>query len=199
MEEKKTVSLTNNKTIFRIAGLVVVLAALYFLWCGFFSALSKEYIRFQSGAFCFVFIEPKLVIIVGDGGEEEVFDHFESCGLDNSIAGDPFYCGFGSSTTNGVVNHSYKRSFGRTTIEFLNGKYVMNFSLRGTKLTLADGRTFTLDGKTPLWLRCKSDGTIVELDELPEGLIEFFEVPSEFARAGYNKSLVKSYPAAFRK
>jgi hypothetical protein len=72
----------------------------------------------------------------------------------------------------------------------------MVVSARGTKLTLADGRKFTLDGQTPLWLRCKSDGTIVVLDELPEGFVEFFESPPP--EPGLIGS-VKSWPEVFRK
>jgi len=47
-----------------------------------------------------------------------------------------------------------------------NQSCVMVISSRGTKLTLEDGRKFILDGKTPLWLRCRSNGTVIELDKL---------------------------------
>ena len=61
------------------------------------------------------------------------------------------------------------------------------------KLTLADGREFTLDGKTPLWLRCKRDGTFIELHELPEGFIEYFENNPHDAES------IKTYPEVFRR
>jgi len=81
----------------------------------------------------------------------------------------------------------------KNTIRFFDGKSIMVFSERGTKLTLADGREFILDGKTPLWLRCKRDGTFIELHELPEGFIEFFENNRIAAET------IKTYPEAFRK
>jgi hypothetical protein len=185
MEEKQTAPLTINKTVFRFAVLVVVLIILFLLLMPF-SPLpwSKEFFTFQSGPHCFVFPEPKLVILIGDDGEE-VFDYINSGSFGYPLPSE--------SVSNGVVLFSCKGIFGNATIKFLNGKYVMNVSSRGTKLTLADGRTFTLDGKTPLWLRCKSDGTIIELDELPEGLIKFFETHPEFSHN------LESYPEAFRK
>ena len=72
---------------------------------------------------------------------------------------------------------------------------VMVVSEHDTQLTLADGRKYTLDGQTPLWLRCKTDGTIVQLDELPEGFVEFFESPPPDP-GFYDR--VKSYPEAFQ-
>ena len=72
----------------------------------------------------------------------------------------------------------------------------MVISARGTKLTLVDGREFALDGQTPLWFRCKSDGTIIELDELPEGFVDFFESPPPDPGM---LGLIQSYPEAFRK
>jgi len=144
-----------------------------------------------SKAHCVVFLEPKLAFFLGDGGTDEVFNRIGS----HSSTSRMTINGYGfSSGSSGIFG--YKTQYGKTTMWFLNGKHEMVVSHRGTKLTLSDGREFTLDGQTPLWLRCKSDGTIVEMEELPEGFVEFFESPPP--EPGLIGS-VKSWPDAFRK
>jgi len=105
---------------------------------------------------------------------------------------------FGGSSSSSIRNNHEviylsKGKFNSKTVKFFNGKGVMVFTSRGTKLTLADGREYTLDGNTPLWLRCKPDGIFVELEELPEGFIEYFENNPRDAAA------IRSYPEAFQK
>jgi hypothetical protein len=158
---------------------------------------NRENFSFNSGPTVYVFQQPKLVVFLGDGGDEEIFDRIGSAGSSTSS----FPTGFGHGGTgfhrSGDVEVSASSSGnGKITMWFLDRTHEMVFSERGTKLTLADGRTFTLDGKTPLWLRCMSDGTVIELDELPEGFIEFFESPPD--NPGLIQS-VRSYPDAFRK
>jgi len=152
----------------------------------------EEYIQFESGSDCYVFCELKLAIFLGDGGAEEVFDRLGG-GVNVSVND---FGGISSLYKNGVSVVVFSHERGKTTIKFFDGKGEMVLSDRGTKLALADGREFTLDGRTPLWLRCKSDGTIVELEELPEGFVEFFESPPP--DPGLIGS-VKSWPDAFRK
>ena len=160
---------------------------------------TTESFAFESGPSCFVFLQPKVVLFFGDGGEEEIFDFIYPSGQ-STVFVPPGLLGVssGHSMANGVLVHSFTISFwgGEITHQFSNGDHVMVFSERGTKLTLADGRTFMLDGKTPLWLRCKSDDTVVELDELPEGFVEFFESPLD--DLGLIEK-IESYPDAFRK
>ena len=157
-----------------------------------------ESFAFASGPSCFVFLQPKVVLFFGDGGEEEIFDFIYPSGK-SAVFVPPGLLGVSSgySMANGVLVHSFTTSWGgEITHRFSNEDHGMVFSERGTKLTLADGRTFTLDGKTPLWLRCKSDGTVIKLDELPEGFVQFFESPPD------NPGLIEtieSYPDAFRK
>jgi len=155
-----------------------------------------ENFTFQSGPRCFVFHEPKLAIFLGDGGAEEVFDNINQCGYTNILTVNGFSTSSDSWGDGSVVFFSHTTQLGKMTMEFLDGKCGMVVSARGTKLTLADGREFTLDGKTPLWLRCKSDGTIVQLDELPKGFVEFFESPPSDSMM---HTSVTSYPEAFRK
>ena len=136
----------------------------------------REHLHFRSGASCYVFHEPKLIFFLGDGGTDEVFDRI------GGISGGTFSAnGFGVSTSgtrsDSIEIFSSKTQRGKTTMQFLDGKHIVVLSHRGTKLTLADGREFTLDGKTSLWLRCKSDGTIEHLNELPKGFVEYFESP----------------------
>jgi len=172
MEKKRTYYLT-----FAAVGLLLVLV---------FSVTScrtvvypsmewyEERFEFESGPYVYVFRQPKLVVFLGDGGDGEVFDRVAS------------------------VGHSHMSAGGEVTVQFFEGNHVMVISLHGEQyeLTLADGRTFTLDGKTPFWLRCKSDGTVVKLDELPDGFVEFFESPPD--NPGFIET-IESYPDAFRK
>jgi len=158
---------------------------------------NDENIEFRSGPTVFVFQQPKLVVFLGDGGDDEIFDQISGTGQSKGY----FPTGFGS-----IGGGYYKRvdvevfatagGNGKLTMWFHDRKHEMVLSKRATKLTLADGRVFTLDGKTPLWLRCMSDGTVIELDELPAGFIEFFESPPD--DPGFIE-LIKSYPDAFRK
>jgi hypothetical protein len=133
-----------------------------------------------------------LVVFLGDGGEEEVFQRPVGFGAGIGTSGRS-----GRRESGREVNvFSYSNKRGKMTIEFLDGKCVMVVSKHGTKLTLADGREFMLDGQTPLWLRCKSDGTVVELDELPTGFADFIESPPP---DHVWMSDAKSYPDVFRK
>ena len=153
-----------------------------------------EYLRFASGPHCFVFLEPKLAIFLGDGGTEEIFDCINGCGS-NIFDANGFRGSRGMTGSNSVEVFSYEGQGGKTIMRFGNGKCTMVVSRHGTRLTLADGRKFRLDGRTPLWLRCKSDGTIVQLDKLPEGFDEFFESPP--SDPGLIDS-IKSWPEAFQ-
>jgi len=150
----------------------------------------QENFGFESGARCVAFTEPKFAVFFGDGGADEIFNRINS----HSSSSRMTVNGYGtSSSSSGAFGR--KTQYGKTTMWFLNGKCSMTVSHRGTKLTLADGRKFTLDGRTPLWLRCKSDGTIVQLDELPKGFVEFFESPP--SDPGLIHS-IKSWPEAFQ-
>ena len=144
-------------------------------------------------AYCVVFLEPKLVFFLGDGGTDEVFNRIGSHSSFSGITVNGYGVGTSSGSSEGF---SFKTQPGKMTMRLLDGKHEMVVSRSGRKLILNDGRKFTLDGRTPLWLRCKSDGTIVELEELPEGFVEFFESPP--ANPGLIGS-VKSWPEAFRK
>ena len=208
---------TRRKTLLRIILItavlvIVVMAAMVWLgvltlWVNFGSTRWEinnasvrweiEHFHFESGATCYVFVEPKLVVFLGDGGADEVFDRITSSGYSVGFAVNEYFGN--SSTRHGSDNDVAflgQTSNGKTTLQFNNGKCRMAVSGRGTKLTLADGREFTLDGKTPIVLRCKPDGEIVQLDELPEGFVEFFESPP--SDPGLIQC-VKSYPEAFRK
>ena len=156
----------------------------------------SESFDFASGPQCYVFIEPKLTIFIGDEGTDEVFDRINECGQHRGINVNRFVSTFESLKYDNVVVSSYQFQDGTMTMRYLDGKFDMVVSHRGTKLTLADGREFKLDGKTPLWLRCKTDGTIVSLDELPNGFVEFFESPPPDPG---NIGEVTSYPEAFVK
>ncbi|MCL2624225.1 MAG: hypothetical protein FWD31_11225 [Planctomycetaceae bacterium] len=155
-----------------------------------------ELFYFRSGSACFVFCEPKLTIFCGDGGVEDVFDtiNVHVGGSDDARIA---VSDFGSIVRSGGEKFfSSKTQRGKTTMRFYDGKCVMVVSHRGTKLSLADGRQFILDGQTPLLLRCKADGTIVQLNELPEGFVEFCESPP--TNAGLNDVLKELYPKAFQ-
>ncbi len=155
----------------------------------------RETFDFASGVRCHVFPEQKLAFFLGDGGDDEFFDNIKSRSFHTSMLKT-------SSGLSGSVTSSAKSGGGETFSDqtgkmtyFLDDKHLMVFSEGGTKLTLPDGREFTLDGKTPLWLRCKSDGTIDRLDELPKGFVDFFESPPpEPGLLGK----VTSYPGAFQ-
>ena len=149
-----------------------------------------EAFGFDSGGKCCVFQEPKLAIFLGDGETEEVFDRI---GSHSSISRITVNGNGHSTSTAGYF--SIRTQSGKMTMESLDGKCTMVVSRHGTRLALADGRKFRLDGRTPLWLRCKSDGTIVQLDELPEGFVEFFESPPP--DPGLIDS-IKSWPDVFR-
>ena len=159
----------------------------------------EEDFEFTSGPYVYVFRQPKLVIFLGDGGEEEIFDRVGSVGFSTGPVWSSFSgSGTGQHTRGKVQTYSRTSGKGKMTMRFLDGKHVIVIALHGEQfeLTLADGRTFTLDGKTPLWLRCKSDGTVVELDKLPDGFVEFFESPPD--NPGFIET-IESYPDAFRK
>ena len=162
-----------------------------------------EFFGFKSGPYCLVFPEPKLAIFIGDGGSEESFDSIDGCAGSDITAYDGRFSydlrgrlSSRGSTKLGNVGYTRESQRGKTTLRFVGGKCEMVISERATKLTLADGREFQLDGKTPLWLRCKSDGTIDHLDELPEGFVEFFESPPPEPGLIWG---VESYPEAFKK
>ena len=199
MEQEQIVSSTVNRfmTIFGVAALFL-LGYVVFLWSIEHAPVrwSEENFSFTSGPHCFVFREPKLVVFLGDDGPEEIFNHIGSCGHSTGTNVNSFRSGSGGQTIGKVKVYSFNSREGKMTMQFLDGKCTMVVSVKGTKLTLTDGREFTLDGKTPHWFRCKSDGTIIELDELPEGFVEFFESPPP--DPGMIR-LVESYPEAFQK
>jgi len=153
---------------------------------------TEESFQFASGPHCVVFPEPKLAFFIGDGGSDEVFDRIHGIFRNRGGFTVNNYIGFFSSSDS---DFSHKTQGDKTTMRFCGGKGSLVVTHRGTKLTLADGRQFTLDGKTPLWLRCKSDGTIDKLDELPEGFVEYFVSPPA---PGMIRS-IESYPKAFQK
>jgi hypothetical protein len=187
----KTTPVTRVVTILGIAALLGMIGygVLVFLapvkW-------REDSFRFASGATCIVFAEPKLIIFLRDGGDDEVFDRVNGSFHNAGFTVNNFL-GYSSSSGKDL---SRKTQGGKTTMQFLGGKGSLVVSHRGTKLTLADGREFILDGKTPLWLRCKTDGTIVQMDELPDGFVEFFESPPPDPG---NIGEVTSYPEAFVK
>jgi len=184
-----------NKPALCVAVLVALIA---FGWFFYPIQWVKEIIEFDTGYRCYVFREPKLFIFLGDGGDEKIIDHsIYTNGTNVNL-----YFGMFSGYSQGSLSlgengkgkniefYSFVSMFGRMTMKFLDGKHVMVVSSRGTKLTLSDGRQFTLDGKTPLLLRCKSDGTVIKLNELPEGLAEYLESPYE---------MIEFLPGMFRK
>jgi len=137
-----------------------------------------ESITFSSDQRCYVFPGQKLVIFIGDENDA-IFDYIANRGgggLD--ISGS-----FGGSFGDGYAQCTVHIHSGDVTMDFDNGKFVMVVTKHGTQLTLADGRGFCLDGQTPLRLRCRPDGTIVVLDELPPGFVEFFENPPPHSAA----------------
>ena len=193
---------STSPTVTRIVTVLAILSLIgfaafgvFFLWMYYAPVdWDEEYFQFESGSSCYVFREPRLILFIGDDGPEEVFTSIGGYGNGKFNAN-----GFRNSGWHGsdlAKVFSYEGKGGIITMKFHDGKGEMVVSHCGTKLTLNDGREFTLDGRTPLWLRCKSDGTIVELEELPEGFVEFFESPP--AEPGLIGS-VKSWPEAFRK
>jgi len=198
MDTKKTAPLKLNKTAFAIATVVVLFTIVSICWRFpvFVVPQGIESFGFRSGPTCFVVIESKLVVFLGDGDGEEVFDRINSRSFSGGEPGilDFFGRASGRSTSNNEEIYSYTSQFGKTTMRFFDGKGKMVLSSFGTKLTLSDGRQFTLDGKTPLWLRLMSDGTVIELDELPEGFVEYFET-----HHASGTTMIRSYPHAFRR
>ena len=155
---------------------------------------TEETIVFESGQRCYVFLEgisqnlePKFVVFFGDE-DDAIFDRV----ADHDFAG--FNIGGGGNFRSVYTIYTSRR--GGMTMEFDNTNCVMVLSERGTKLTLSDGREFLLDGPTPLWLRYRPDGTIVVLDEIPQGFIDFFENPPP--DPGFLRNVAVSWPEAFR-
>ena len=199
MSTQDTSPIVNRIVI--VCGLVAIVAIVGFFvlqWSVKYASViwSEESFGFESGVRCYVFPEPKLAIFLVDDDTKEVFDRINQHGSVRGTNVNGFSTSIGMSKSGNVVVSSTKIERGKMEMEFLDGKCKMVVSERGTKLTLADGREFLLDGKTPLWLRCKSDGTIDHLDELPKGFVEFFESPPSNPGMIGN---VKSYPDAFRK
>jgi len=164
----------------------------------------EEHFGFASGPRCHVFKELKLAFFFDDGGADETFDRINGHGQHSCLTGNSFTTIFGWKNNGTATSSSYQSQDGMVTMNSSHGysneksddQCVIAVSEHGTKLTLADGREFTLDGQTPLWLRCKSDGTIVPLNELPKGFVEFFESPPP------NPGLIEKiefYPEAFQK
>jgi len=153
-----------------------------------------ETFELRPGQDVYVFMEPRLVLFLGDEGP---FDWIGSRGEQTFCIG-ATGTGYSQRDTRMIYQFSSNRRV--TTMQFLDGKSEMKLNFMGaklgTKLTLDDGREFNLKESSPLWLRVKDDGTILELDELPEGFVEFFESPSP--DPDLRKS-IKSYPDAFRK
>ena len=183
MEEKhaKPLMTYRSLTAFAVSALLVLIVAIAY-YQHVYSRIywSGEAFRFVSGPDCFVFREPKLVIFFDDENTEECFDHIDR-GSWRSHRFVVSYLGGSYVSWHGHYNDEREftlikiRSDGEgdtAKIRFGGGIFasnrgcVMVISSRGTKLTLEDGREFTLYGKTPLWLRCKSNGTVIELDKL---------------------------------
>jgi len=183
------------KRIVTVFGIVALLGMIGFFILVLFTPVkwTEESFHFASGPRCVVFPEPKLALFLGDGGSDEVFDRIHGIFHDRIGFTVNHYIGFFSSSDS---DFSLKTQGGKTTMQFYGGKGSLVVTQRGTKLMLADGREFTLDGQTPLWLRCKSDGTIEQLDELPEGFVGYFESPPP--DPGMIRS-IESYPKAFQK
>ena len=164
----------------------------------------EEYFGFAAGPRCHVFKELKLAFFFGDGEADEAFDRINDCGQHSRLTGNGFTTSFGWKNDGTGVLSSYQSQDGMVTMnsshgysnEKSDGQCVIAVSEHGTKLLLTDGREFTLDGQTPLWLRCKSDGTIVQLSELPKGFVEFFESPPP--NPGFIEK-IEFYPEAFQK
>ncbi len=134
----------------------------------------------------YIFVEPRIVIFLG---EDRGFNNVTSRGYQTFSLGS----GNGSHGTLFVYDGDKKW----THMEFLDGKCGMKIDHKGTKLILADGREFSLVGNEPIWLRCKDDGTITELDALPEGFLEFMERP--ITQPMDFRADIESYPAAFQR
>ena len=206
MQENQNTSSPVNRIVI-ICGLVSIVVIIGFFvlqWKMKYTPViwSEESFKFKSGAQCYVFREPKFAIFLIDDDTEEIFDRINQRNNNGKININGFSRLYISAkytqSKNGLTvirSKTYQATGnGKVEMQFHNSKMVI--SERGTKLTLADGREFLLDGKTPLWLRCKSDGTIDHLVELPEGFVEFFESPPPNPGMIGN---VKSYPDAFRK
>jgi len=201
-QQQNTTQEGTNRTVFLTLFCIAVLfvlagSALFFSFASPRMEWNEESFSFNSGPTVYVFQQPKLVVFLGDGGDEEIFDRIGSRGSRTGSFSTGFgHHGSGSHRSGDVEVFASTSGFGKKTMWFLDRKHEMVLSERATKLTLADGRTFTLDGKTPLWLRCMSDGTVIELDELPEGFVQFFEsTPDNPGMIGS----IRSYPEAFRK
>ena len=194
MDKKPNASSPVNRIVI-VLGIVAIIGIIGYgvlLLCPFHWTIESFF--FASGQECVVFPELKLTIFCGDGGTDEVFKRIDGYGYNGFTIGD-FSGRGGYLKCDDIEIYSYKFQNGKTILQFFDGKGSAIVSRRGTRLTLPDGQEFTLDGKTPLWLRCKSDGTIVQLNELPEGFVQFFESPPP--DPGYIEK-VKSYPEAFR-
>ena len=195
---EKTVSPASNRfvTVIGVMSLVALLGygVLYVYRWQVENTPPRWYLEdfeFASGVAVYVFIEPRLVFFLGDEGP---FDYINSRGSSSGFSPGPGSSG--RSTRDGSVIFEYAGNLSGTTIRFLDGKCEIRFNRKGTQLTLSDGREFNLKESSPLWLRINDDGTVVELDELPEGFVDFFESPPP--DPGFLDS-VKSYPEAFRK
>ena len=142
-----------------------------------------ESFSFASGQKCYIFAEPKLGIFLCDGGDDDVFEGNNGYHRGKMNVNSIF--GFGDRWEQDgfvalPVRYGYDRTGAPTKTMYvltIDDKYSMTVSERGTLLTLLSGREFMLDGKTPLWLCCKPDGTVVPLKEQPKGFLEFMKSP----------------------
>jgi hypothetical protein len=205
MQKTKTTPLNINKPALAVSVLVVLITGLLLCWGLYAVVWSKKTVEserwwsvksfdFSSGAACCVLPDQKITFFIGDGGDDEVFDTISSHGTCGVLASST-----SASSASGGCDFTLANQYGTITLAWFNGKCVMEIPPHRAELTLADGRKFTLDGKTPLWLRCKSDGAVVKLDEPPKGFVEYFESP---VFHGFNESLeesIKSCSDAFRK
>ena len=148
--------------IVTVLGVVSLIGLAVFGVCFWWSCFTPiywqgDFFHFGSGPHCFVLPEPKLFLLINDGGDEETFDSiftYSSTGFD--VNDSRFSRGKKSS---GVISVFIDENNGTTKIqslEYLNSKIIMKFydgkgemvlSHRGTQLTLDDGREFTLDGE----------------------------------------------------
>ena len=148
-----------------------------------------EIFEFTSGVSVYVYMEPRLVFFLGEEGS-----FVRLCGRSEMSFRPGYGSGIIQNDTDVIYVHIGDSRW--TTMQFLDGKCIMRVNQKGTQLILSDGREFNLKESSPLWFRIKDDGTVVELDELPEGFVDFFESPPP--DPGLLGS-VKSYPEAFRK